>query len=116
MSMRAIAVRLGRSPSTISRELRRNAHPGRCGGYRPFDAHRRAAVRRARIRGLRVDTEPEPATACGAVTALVNGGIIADDIAELILVQPPAPVRRWLRGAAPAQLAAIRAVRTISEH
>jgi IS30 family transposase len=59
MSMRAIAARLGRAPSTISRELRRNAHPGRRGGYRPFDAHRRAAVRRARLRDLRVDANPE---------------------------------------------------------
>ena len=59
MSMRAIAARLGRAPSTISRELRRNAHPGRRGGYGPFDAHRRAAQRRARLRGLRVDANPE---------------------------------------------------------
>jgi len=35
VSIRAIAVRLGRAPSTISRELRRNV--GR-GGYRPFEA------------------------------------------------------------------------------
>jgi transposase, IS30 family len=35
-SIRAIARRLGRSPSTISRELRRNA--GR-GGYRATTAH-----------------------------------------------------------------------------
>ncbi len=43
-SMRCIAVRLGRAPSTVSRELARN---GARGGYR---AHRadRAAVRRAR--------------------------------------------------------------------
>ena len=45
-SVRAIARALGRSPSTVSRELRRNASPG--GDYRPHAAHRRARVRRAR--------------------------------------------------------------------
>ena len=45
LSVRAIAGQLRRAPSTISRELRRNAATGR--GYRPFDAHRRATVRRA---------------------------------------------------------------------
>lgn len=53
LSLRAIASRLGRSPSTISRELRRNAVAGR--GYRPFDAHRRATARRARHHRRRVD-------------------------------------------------------------
>jgi IS30 family transposase len=36
LSMRAIASRLKRAPSTISRELRRNSAASR--GYRPFDA------------------------------------------------------------------------------
>jgi transposase, IS30 family len=53
LSLRAIASRLGRAPSTISRELRRNAVAGR--GYRPFDAHRRATARRARHHRRRVD-------------------------------------------------------------
>jgi IS30 family transposase len=47
LSRRRIAERLSRSPSTISRELRRNVHPG-SGDYRPWAAHRRAARRRAR--------------------------------------------------------------------
>ncbi|MDQ3715247.1 MAG: helix-turn-helix domain-containing protein, partial [Actinomycetota bacterium] len=42
-SIRRIAGRLGRSPSTISRELRRNAISSRA--YRPFEAHRRATAR-----------------------------------------------------------------------
>jgi hypothetical protein len=46
LSRSRIAERLSRSPSTISRELRRNAHPG-SGDYRPWAAHRRAARRRA---------------------------------------------------------------------
>jgi transposase, IS30 family len=53
LSVRAIAGQLGRAPSTISRELRRNAVTGR--GYRPFDAHRRATVRRARRHRRRID-------------------------------------------------------------
>jgi IS30 family transposase len=47
VGVREIARRLGRSPSTISRELRRNAHPD-SGDYRPWAAQRRAAARRAR--------------------------------------------------------------------
>ena len=45
--VRAIARRLGRSPSTISRELRRNAHP-HDSVYRPRRAHQIARSRRPR--------------------------------------------------------------------
>jgi len=45
-SVRAIATRLGRSPSTISRELRRNVHVG--GGYRASSAHAMAYHRASR--------------------------------------------------------------------
>lgn len=45
--VRVIARELSRSPATISRELRRNAHPS-SGDYRPHAAHRRAQARRAR--------------------------------------------------------------------
>jgi IS30 family transposase len=45
--VRAIAGQLGRDPSTISRELRRNRDPG-SGQYRPFTAHRLACARRSR--------------------------------------------------------------------
>ena len=57
LSIRAIAQRLRRAPSTISRELRRNAAGD--GGYRPFEAHRRAATRRARGHRRRIDTDAE---------------------------------------------------------
>jgi IS30 family transposase len=57
LSGREIARRLGRAPSTISRELRRNATPAK--GYRPFEAHRRATGRRARDHRRRVDTNLE---------------------------------------------------------
>jgi transposase, IS30 family len=59
LSIRRIAQRIGRAPSTISRELRRNAGSGRRGGYRPFEAHRQATARRARRRGRRVETNVE---------------------------------------------------------
>jgi transposase, IS30 family len=45
--VRAIAARLGRSPSTVSRELRRNRDP-RSLTYRPFAAQTMAARRRGR--------------------------------------------------------------------
>lgn len=51
---RQIALRLGRAPSTVSRELRRNATAGR--DYRPFEAHRQATTRRARRPGRRLET------------------------------------------------------------
>lgn len=61
LSLRATADRLGRAPSTISRELRRNAPAGR--GYQPFDAHRRATARRARHHRRRVDTNEQLSSA-----------------------------------------------------
>ncbi len=47
-SIRAIAVELGRSPSTISRELRRNVRPS--GRYSPDVAHSYGVARRRRSR------------------------------------------------------------------
>jgi IS30 family transposase len=45
LPMRAIAAQLGRSPSTISRELRRNASSGRSSGYLPHKAQTEADLR-----------------------------------------------------------------------
>jgi len=47
-SVRSIATELGRSPSTISREIHRNSSA--TGDYRPFTAHRKALARRPRPR------------------------------------------------------------------
>ena len=52
-SIRQIAQQLGRAPSTVSRELPRNAAGD--GRYRPFDAHRRATARRTRNHRRRID-------------------------------------------------------------
>jgi transposase, IS30 family len=56
LGVRQIADRLGRAPSTISRELRRNATAS---GYRPFEAHRRATANRARQHRRRIETSGE---------------------------------------------------------
>ena len=55
--VRAIAERMGRSPSTISRELRRNRDPD-SGQYRPFTAHKLAVQRRARPRPGKIAADP----------------------------------------------------------
>jgi IS30 family transposase len=52
----AIGQVMGRAPSTISRELRRNLHPS--GEYRPFHAHSAAATRRRRVRPLKLAADP----------------------------------------------------------
>lgn len=54
-SIRAIAHALGRSPSTISRELARNTDFRM--GYLPHGAHRRAAARRARPKTAKLARE-----------------------------------------------------------
>lgn len=51
----AIGQALGRAPSTISRELRRNLHMS--GQYRPFHAHSVAATRRRRTRPLKLSVD-----------------------------------------------------------
>lgn len=58
LSMREVADRLGRSPSTISREPRRNSAPNDVGGYDADLAHSRARQRLKRPRGGRLATEP----------------------------------------------------------
>ncbi|MFJ2937975.1 helix-turn-helix domain-containing protein [Streptomyces sp. NPDC087219] len=57
-SLRSIARRLGRNPSTISHELHRNSNPA-TGAYQPFQAQRRAVVRRARSKEGKLRRDPE---------------------------------------------------------
>jgi IS30 family transposase len=54
-SIRAIAHTLGRSPSTVSRELARNADSRM--GYLPHGAHRKAAARRTRPKTAKLAAE-----------------------------------------------------------
>jgi transposase, IS30 family len=56
-TMQTIADAIGRSISTVSRELGRNSGPD--GTYRPFEAHRAAALRRQRPRPTKLATDPE---------------------------------------------------------
>jgi transposase, IS30 family len=56
--IREIAAELGRAPSTISREVRRNAHQ-ESGSYRPHAAQRRAEARRPRPKPSKVGSSPE---------------------------------------------------------
>ncbi len=57
-SIRAIAKALGRSPSTISREVRRNASPVNS-SYRPYSAQQRADARLARPRPGKIAANSE---------------------------------------------------------
>lgn len=56
-TVRAIAAELGRSPSTVSREIRRNRHPGN-GQYRPHAAQARADARRPRPKTGKIGQNP----------------------------------------------------------
>lgn len=57
-SIRALALELGRSPSTVSREIRRNIHEP-SGNYRPRTAQRSAERRRSRQRTGRIARNSE---------------------------------------------------------
>ncbi|MCX5192709.1 IS30 family transposase [Streptomyces sp. NBC_00249] len=57
-TIRAIAAELGRSPSTVSREVRRNRHPG-SGQYRPHAVQARADARRPRPKPSKTGRNPE---------------------------------------------------------
>ncbi|MFH9477179.1 IS30 family transposase [Streptomyces anulatus] len=57
-TVRAIAAELGRSPSTVSREIRRNRHPEN-GQYRPHAAQARADARRPRAKRGKIGQNPE---------------------------------------------------------
>ena len=57
LSLRQIAARMGRSPSTVCRELARNAAP-RGGGYQPERAHRMAWDRQRRPKPSRLAQNP----------------------------------------------------------
>ena len=61
LSRRGIAQRLGRAPSTIARELRRNARPTKqyAGGYKPDRAHRLAARRRRWDARFKLERQPD---------------------------------------------------------
>jgi transposase, IS30 family len=91
LSIRQIAHRLGRAPSTVSRELRRNATRSR--GYRPFDAHRRATARRARDHRRRIETNGELRQ---VVAELLDQRWSPQQISRHLRVRFPAQSGMWL--------------------
>ena len=57
-SIRNIAKKLGRSPSSVGREIRRNTPPFRLVGYRGNRAHQQAAARSRRSHARRRPANP----------------------------------------------------------
>jgi transposase, IS30 family len=116
MSARGIAARLGRSPSTICRELARNADP-RTGGYLPERAHRLAWERQRRPKPSRLSQQPalraavqqlldrrySPEQVSGRLEALYPGQpdmqISHETIYQSIYVYPRGGLRRELQAA-----------------
>lgn len=114
LSLRQIAARLGRSPSTVSRELARNADP-RTGGYQPERAHRLAWERQRRPKGSRLSGNPRlrrevqqmldrrysPEQAAGRLRVLYPGDpamrVSHETIYQSIYVYPRGELRRELK-------------------
>lgn len=92
LSIRKIAAKPGRAPSTVSRELRRNSR--RDGPYRPFDAHRWAVQRRARRHRRRVDKNP---ALCELIAELLAQRWSPQQIARHLRREYPEDRLMWLR-------------------
>ena len=114
LSVRAVAAAMGRSPSTICRELARNASP-RTGGYQPELAHRMAWERQRRPKGSRLSGSPalraavqqmldrrySPEQASGRLKVLYPGEaamqVSHETIYQSIYVYPRGQLRRELQ-------------------
>jgi IS30 family transposase len=79
-SIRAIAGELGRAPSTISREIRRNRDAGSV-AYHPYRAGHRAARRRVRRRPRKLAHNPELRT---AVTDRLEGRWSPEQVSRML--------------------------------
>src|SRR3954469_6059072 len=90
-SVRAIARELGRSPSTVSREIRRNGD--RDGRYRPHRAEHAARARmcRPRLRRIAVD-----GVLAGVVARLLGQRWSPEQVAHELRVMFAGQRRRWL--------------------
>jgi transposase, IS30 family len=91
VSIRQIAAKLGRAPSTVSRELRRNSRPD--GHYRPFEAHRWAVRRRARRHQRRIDKNP---ALCELIAELLAQRWSPQQIARQLRRKYPEDRSMWL--------------------
>src|SRR5215475_3437576 len=114
LGVRQVAARLGRSPSTICRELARNADP-RTGGYQPERAHRMAWDRQRRPKPSKLSGRPElreqvqrmldrrysPEQVAGRLKALYPGEaamqVSHETIYQSIYVYPRGGLRRELK-------------------
>ena len=114
LSVRAVAARMGRSASTVSRELARNAGP-RTGGYQPELAHRLAWERQRRPKPSKLsrcprlraqvqqmlDTRYSPEQASGRLRVLYPGEaamqVSHETIYQGIYVYPRGELRRELK-------------------
>ncbi|OCC13972.1 hypothetical protein A3Q37_00244 [Streptomyces sp. PTY087I2] len=115
-TIRTIAAELGRSPSTVSREIRRNRHPI-SGQYRPFAAQARADGRRPRPKPGKIAFNPElrkaiqdgldelwsPEQICHALRAQFPDRpemhVAHETIYQALYIQGRGEVRRELAGA-----------------
>jgi IS30 family transposase len=113
LPVRQVAARLGRSPSTVSRELARNAGPR--GGYQPERAHRLAWERQRRPKPSKLAGSPRlraavqqmlgrrysPEQASGRLRVLYPGEaamrVSHETIYQSIYVYPRGQLRRELR-------------------
>ena len=91
LAVRRIAAELGRAPSTISREIRRNSDQD--GRYRPHHAEHAARVRACKPRKRRVATDGVLANSIGRLLAKRwSPEQVAHELRELFVDQP----LRWL--------------------
>lgn len=90
-SVRAIAAEIGRSPATVSRELRRNADT--LGRYRPATAHRMAVARRSRPRPRRLLLDDELRT---VVQQQLTARLSPEQVAQHLREQYPDEPQRQL--------------------
>ncbi|MEV7440863.1 IS30 family transposase [Streptomyces sp. NPDC091204] len=115
-TVRAIAAELGRSASTVSREVRRNRHPGN-GQYRPHAAQARADDRRPRPKIGKISQNPElrdaiqagldelwsPEQICNALRAQFPNRpemhVVHETVYQALYLQGRGELRRELAGA-----------------
>lgn len=84
-NIRAIALELGRSSSTVSREIRRNIHEP-SGNYRPRTAQRNAERRRSRQ--LAREDRRQPGAEGSYVNTWHNAGVLGRSAIGYVLIFP----------------------------
>jgi transposase, IS30 family len=93
LSRRAIAEELGRAPSTVSREIRRNTAPSPRSCYRAPAAHRRARQRARRPKAFKLERHPRLAR---HVERLLERKWSPEQIAAYLRRKHPDDERWWV--------------------